>query len=105
MVDYAFENTRNDTIAVGTSSVIVSRSRTQEDGQFRKEMIIRNTSDDATKIITVNFGEQQATNNAGVVLRQNELINLNSELGNKCYQGIITAICAVAAGQLSVFER
>lgn len=97
------EATRNDTVAVGTTSVTISDAC--PGGNGRKVIVIRNTSDDSSKVITVNFGYGVAVANKGIVLKQNEYItDCNSE-GYQCWQGIITAICAASGGQVSVFER
>lgn len=97
------EPTRNDAVAVGTSSVVISSAR--QAGAPRKNIVIRNTSANAADIITVNFGATTATANAGIILKQNETATDSSETGYECYQGVITAICATANGTLAIFER
>jgi len=106
MVDLAYENTRNESLAVGTANITVSRSKHTFSNEARRTMIvIRNNSDDPTKIITINFGIGQATAGNGVVLRQYESLTDTTDSGYICYQGEITAICAVAGGSLSIYER
>jgi hypothetical protein len=98
------EPTRNATLAVPNTSTVVSEARNAVNP--RKEIIIRNTSTDATMIITVNVGYNVATANAGIVLRQYETIVLDTTSVVQCPQTCITAICAVAGpGQLSIYER
>ena len=105
MVDYAYENTRNDAVAVGTSSVIVSKSRTQEANQDRKTILLRNISTNVLDIITINFGSQQATSGTGIVLKVGESTFDTTDTGYRSYQGTITAVCDTANGNLAVFER
>lgn len=97
------EPTRNESVAVGVSSIVISSAR--QGALPRKSIAIRNISPNAADIITVNFGQQQAVANAGVVLRQNELTT-DSDAGNyQTFQGVITAICATANGLLAIYER
>lgn len=111
MVDYAFgtegaegDLARNESISVGTSNVVVSRSRTQEQKQERKVILCRNISPNATDTITINFGNT-ATANTGIVLKQYESFTEVTDSGYKAFQGQINAICATATGVLSIFER
>lgn len=97
------EPTRNETVAVGTSSTLVATQRNRE--LPRKAIIIRNNSPNPADIITINFGATPAVANAGIVLRQYESISDSTETGYDCWQGTINAICATANGSLSVFER
>lgn len=91
---------RNDVVAVSTTSVEVAPARS------RKMIFIRNTSDDDTKIITVHLGYGVSVANYGIVLKRNEsFADSNSGDNYVCTQGTITAICAVAGGQISVVER
>lgn len=98
------ESTRNEALTITNASQVISNSRPD---RSRKAITIRNIADDATKIITVNFGAQQATANAGIVLRQYESVSDSSETGYECFQGTITAVCAVASvtADLTIFER
>jgi len=95
--------TRNDSVAVTTSNTIVAYTR---NGLLPRRVItLRNISTNAADTITVNFGNQQTTNNTGIVLRQYESVTDSSESGYECWQGTISAKCATANGTLSVFER
>jgi len=97
------EPTRDDSVAIGTTAVMVSDPRTGKN--YREELILRNISDDATKIISIHTGSQIATANTGIVLRQYEAV-VWSRIGDDFPpQGAITAICAVAGGTLAVHER
>ena len=97
------EPCRNEIVAVGVSSSVIAESRNVVNP--RKVLIVRNTSDDATKVITVHFGQGLAVANAGIVLKQNESFSDCSETGYESHQGVVTAISAVAAAQLSIMER
>jgi hypothetical protein len=101
------ERTRSEAVTVGTTSIVVAPVRHTE--PIRRSITIRNTSDDPTKIITISFGDRQAIDNAGIVLKQFESFT-DSQDGNTSegylpYQGQINAICAVANGTLSIYER
>lgn len=102
-ISYFQDPARNDKVAVGVSSTIIAEARNEANP--RKTILIRNTSDDPTKIITVALGLTQASAENGIVLKQNESFSDSSETGYVCFQGTITAICAVADGQLSIMER
>jgi len=97
------EPTRNEQIAVSTTSKVVSEARNQLNE--RKVIVLRNTSDNDADIITINLGFNEATSNNGIVLKRNEAFTDSSETGYKAYQGAITGICATANGKLSIFER
>lgn len=97
------EQTRNESIAVGVASVEIAPNRTAQNP--RKAIVVRNISDDPTKIISINQGYGAAVVNRGVVLKQYESYTDSTETGYECYQGTIKAICAVAAGALAIFER
>jgi len=98
------EQARNDSVAVGTSSVVLCLPRNQDNP--RKVISVRNTSPNAADIIYINFGLTQATANTGIVLKQNEGFT-DSQDGTAYYpfQGSITAICATANGTVSILER
>lgn len=101
------ERSRNEIVNVGVSTTVVSPPR--QTAPHRKTILIRNTSDDATKIITVSFGDRPAIANAGIVLRQYESFS-DSQSGSLIDghvpdQSQINAICEVAGGQLSIYER
>jgi hypothetical protein len=97
------EPTRNEKVAVITSSSVIAEARNRDSP--RKVINIRNISDAAADIITVNIGFNQATSENGIVLKQNESFSDSSETGYSCHQGAITAICATANGELAIFER
>lgn len=101
----AQEPTRNEQLTITNASQTVCDARTGENP--RKVITIRNTADDATKIITINIGAQAAQNNKGIVLRQYESFTDAADGQYLPYQGTITAICAVASAtaNLSIFER
>lgn len=98
------EASRNDSVAVGLTSTLVANARNE--AQPRQVVLLRNISPNATDIITVFFGNSQATVNKSMVLRQYESVSDSTESEfYKAWQGSITAICATATGVLSVFER
>lgn len=97
------EPSRNEQISVGLTAVEVAARRT--DTTPRKTIVIRNTSPNATDIITLNLGAGTATANLGIVLRQYETFVDTNDSGYICWQGVITGICATATGKLSIFER
>jgi len=97
------EPTRNDSVAVGVSSVTVSVPR--QAGLPRKSIVIRNSSPNAADIITINIGATPAIANAGIILKPNDTYVDSNDGGYICYQGTITAICATANGVLAIFER
>ena len=103
ILGFAQEPTRNEKVSVSTTSKVVSEARNLQNK--RKNIIIRNTSPNATDIITVTLGYSQSVAEAGIVLKQNESFSDSSETGYECYQGVITSICATATGQLSIYER
>jgi len=97
------EPSRNEAVTVGASSTVVCESRNESNP--RKVIILRNTSDDDTKIITLHFGQGASVADNGIVLKRSESVQDSSEAGYTCFQGTIKAICAVAGGQLSIMER
>lgn len=97
------EPTRDEIVAVGTTSIVVATAR-QFAQQKRKTITIRNNSSSSTSIITLVRGLKTATANAGIVLRQYESITDSSESGYDAYQGEWSAICADANGSLSISE-
>lgn len=97
------EPARNESVSVGTTSVTIAEKRSEM--RPRKVIVIRNISDDSTKVISVNFGLQQAVTNTGIVLRQYESVTETTDAGYECWQDTITAKCAVAGGTLAIFER
>ena len=97
------EPARNEQIAVGTSAVTLCYPRTTSTP--RKNILVRNISPNAADIITLNVGITPAVANAGIILRQYETWSDSSDVGYDCVQGTITAICATANGQVSLYER
>lgn len=97
------EQSRVDSVAVGTTAVMVCEPRTGTN--FRKEVLLRNISSDPTMIISVSPSAKLAVNDEGIVLRQNESVGWSTVGKDQPYQGAITAICAVAAGTLAIYER
>jgi len=100
---YFQEPSRNESVLVGTSSVVVSEFRHEQEP--RKVIVIRNISPDPLDIISIAFGLTQAVANNGIVLRQYESFTETTDAGYQCFQGSITAICATANGKLSIMER
>ena len=103
MADMIFTPVRNELVAVGTGSVLVGQAVTESNPKVVRQF--RNTSDADNKIITVHIGEGAAIALTGIVLKRWEAFTDSSGEGYQCWQGRITAICAVAGGQLSIFER
>jgi len=103
ILGYITEPVRNEILAVGVTAVQVSEQRLSV--QKRKVFFVRNTSDDPSKIITVTYGGLTNVANQGFVLRQNESFTDSTSEGYECFQGVVTAICAAADGQLTVVER
>lgn len=97
------EPTRNDSVAVGTSSVVVSVPR--QAGLVRKNIIIRNISTADADIITVALGANTAIAGFGLRLGKGDTWVDSTDAGYECFQGTITAICATANGVLAVTER
>lgn len=97
------EPTRNAIVAVGTSSAQVSEQRAGFEP--RRALVISNTSPNAADIITLNLGANPAVANAGIVLHQGDVFTDSNNGDYRVWQGTITAICATANGQLSIFER
>ena len=103
ILGYVTEPVRNEVVAVGVTSVMVSQQRIGL--QPRKFYWIRNTSTLATQIITINLGNNPAVAGTGIVLNQNESFMDSTGEGYQCFQGIITGISAVAGGQIAMVER
>lgn len=100
-----FTPTRNEAVTVGTSSGQVCGPKPDDEATRRKVMVIRNTSDDDTKVITIALGGLAVTANNGIVLRRYEHYSESTDAGFKCWNGSVQAISAVAGAQLSIFER
>jgi len=98
------DNTRNEEVSVGTTSTTVA-----ELGQGglhpRTSIIIKNTSPNNTDVITLNVGNDVATDGAGVVLNKDDTWQDAMSEGYIPYQGRIQAICKTANGKLSITER
>jgi len=103
ILDQVQRATRNEKVLVSTSSKVISEARNIHNP--REVIAVRNISDNAADIITVNLGFNVAVADNGIVLRQNESFTDNTETGYQAHQGGITAICATANGKLSIFER
>jgi len=97
------EAVRNDVVAVGLTTVKIAESR--NDITPRITILVRNTSPNATDVITINLGLGTPTANYGIVLKQYESFTDSSDQGYQCFQGSYTAVCATATGQLSIMER
>jgi len=95
---YLDEATRNEIVAVGTTSTQISFKKN------RKVIYIRNSST-AGQTITVNMGPNTAVANTGIILDVGEFIVDSDIAGYQCYKDTITAISSAAGGQLSIFER
>jgi len=93
------EITRNELVAVGTSSLTIAEANP------RSSIYIRNSST-GVQVITVLFSQAQlAVANAGFVLKPGEFIVDSTTAGYQCYQGKVQAIGDAVAGQVSIFER
>jgi hypothetical protein len=89
---------RNEIVAVGTTSVSVSREKK------RKVLYVRNTST-AGQTITLTFSNNQpAVASAGVVLGTNDFIIDSQSENYRPWWGVVSAISSAASGQLSVYE-
>jgi len=97
------EPTRNEAVVVGTSNVILSEARNEDNK--RKDILVRNISPNAADIISVNVGYGQAVANQGIVLKQYESFTYSTSQGYEPYQGVITAVCATVNGKVAIFER
>ena len=91
------ENIRNNVVAVGTSTVLLSTAHE------RNELVITNTSS-AAQIITLSFGVEAAAL-AGVVLQPYSVYYASDTQGFSVYNGDIFAISSAVSGQISIFER
>lgn len=103
-IDENWENVsqgmRNDSFSVGTSSTVILPANPR-----RRSFAIVNSSSDDTKTMTIHFGSAVAVANKGLVLFQRQSYAESDGAGFFCFKGEITAICAVASGQLSIIER
>jgi hypothetical protein len=103
MVNWINRSVRNEQVSVTTSSAVICSPRFGTTP--RKVLVIRNTSPNATDIITINLGGASATANKGIVLKQYESFSDSSETGYQCHQDFISAICETADGKLSIMEK
>ncbi len=94
-----YQSSRNETVAVGTTSVVVFSSQKK-----RTEFTAYNSSTGG-QTITLNFGSKAAVALAGIVLSAGQAFASSNSENFLCFQGVITAISSAAAGQLSVLER
>lgn len=92
------ELTRNEILAVSTSSVIVSPVAK------RISIYIRNTST-AGQVITLHEGNGVAVAGAGIVLDPGQTFFDVDGNGYESWKGRITAVASAINGQLSIFER
>lgn len=97
------EYVRNDSVAVGVTSVIIAEVRPST--VPRRDILIRNISPNAADIITVNLGSVIAVANKGIVIQQGESFSFSTEQSNPCPQCQFSAICATANGVVSIMER
>jgi len=91
------ENVRNESLAVGTSSVLLSPARR------RSEIVITNTST-AAQNITLSFGVP-AVAGVGVFLLPYSVYFATNAQGFNVWEGEIFAIGSAINGSVSVFER
>lgn len=95
------DQTREEEISVGETSQMIAIYRTA--GQ-RKVLVVRNTSEDQT-VISIAFGDKQAQNGKGIILKQNESFTDASSEGYQAFNGAVNAIASSANGKISIFER
>jgi len=91
------ENIRNDLVAVGTDSILLSVAHP------RNEIVITNTSS-AAQNITLSFGKE-AVSTVGVFLLPYSVYFATNAQGFNVFQGEIYAISDAVSGQVSIFER
>ena len=103
IIGFIQEPVRNETVAVGVASIIVSEPRKKEQNP-RITILVRNTSAGG-QVITVNLGMSVAVAQQGIVLKPNESYTDTTSEGYQSYQGGISAISDLAAGVLSIMER
>lgn len=97
-------NVRQERIPIGTTSVVACEQKAPN--VARKVLYLRNTSPNATDIITINLSSNEpAVANVGIVLKQNDQYVETTSEGFVCWQGQVNAICATIDGQLTILER
>lgn len=95
------ENDRNESITIGTTATIVSKSK--ENSLLRKSIIVINTSTSGQKItLAINT---EAKDGAGIVLSPGGSWQDSEDDGYKPTQKLITAISNAAGGTLGIQER
>lgn len=96
------DNTRNDSLVVGTTSTLLSR---RPKGQKRISIVVRNISTAAQRV-TIHMGDLKAEVNQGLVLEAGDVFTDNSVSDNiLAFQGQYSAISSAAAALLAVQER
>jgi hypothetical protein len=96
------DQTRNDSLTVGTSNVLVSQNK---GAGVRTSVLLRNNSTGG-QTITLNFSDfEAAVSGYGVVLAVGQSLTDASSEGYICWQGNINAIASGAGAVLSVYER
>jgi hypothetical protein len=95
--------TRNEKVAQGLTSAVVCQAR--QEATKRTTFIIRNVSSADADVITLGLGFRSVVAENGIVLKKGEHYSESTDNGFQCWQGEISAICATANGQLSIFER
>jgi len=93
-------NTRNESIPVDTSSVMIADLVPKS--TKRTQLIVINTS--TTAKITIVKSDQAAVAGAGIVLNPSGSFAESTDSGYKCYQGKMSAISDVAGGTISIVE-
>ena len=96
-------NVRSERLDVNTTSRQIAKSRMASNP--RTLIQIRNSSPNATDIITLNFGRDKATSLEGVILRQNDVMTDVISEGYIPWQEQINAVCSTINGKISVMER
>lgn len=94
--------TRNESKTVSTTSIQLLPRNEQ-----RKVLYIRNVSTSATAQLTINFGNNPAVVNAGVVVNKDQHMSDSDSAGYSCYKGEVTGIFneVAAANNVAMFER
>jgi hypothetical protein len=95
------ENTRQTSIVVGTTSVLVSEAQIGD--TQRKVLVLTNTSAGG-QTITLSFGDEAVANN-GIVLYPTGAWSESLDSAYTPSNDRIFAIASAAAGQISVYER
>ena len=96
--------TRNESLAVGTTSLEVADDLLGRSGG-RISIFIRNVSLNAVDIITLTLGTPASVPGAGFVLKPGDFFLDSNDSGYKCWQGTIQGACVTANGVLAIAER